>query len=66
LQVESCEVMEVAVKLIFNGSSPGTWMFVHGSFKMAKDIFAKVEFDEICVEYVYELCYSSTCNYLVG
>jgi hypothetical protein len=30
-------------------------MFMHGSFKMAKDIFAKVEFVEICVEYMYKL-----------
>jgi hypothetical protein len=29
-------------------------MFEHDSFKMANDIFAKVEFVEICVEYVYE------------
>jgi hypothetical protein len=33
-------------------------MFMHGSFKMAKDIFAKVEFVEICVKYVCEYCYN--------
>ena len=54
LQVESCEVKKVAAKLMINGSSPGTQMFVHGSFKMTNVIFAKVEIVEICVEYVYE------------
>jgi hypothetical protein len=39
---------------MINGSSLGTQMFVHDGFKMAKDIFAKVEFVEICVEYVSE------------
>jgi hypothetical protein len=28
---------------------------MHGGFKMAKDIFVKVEFVEIRVKYVYEL-----------
>ena len=54
MQVESCEVNRVAAKLMINGSSPGTQMFVHGSFKMAKVIFAKVKIVEICVEYMYE------------
>ena len=54
MQVESCEVKRVAVELMINGSSLGTQMFVHGSFKMTKVIFAKAEIVEICVEYVYE------------
>jgi hypothetical protein len=28
---------------------------MHGGFKMAKDIFVKVEFVEISVKYMYEL-----------
>ena len=52
--MESCEVKEVAAELMINGSSPGTQMFEHDSFKIAKVIFAKVEIVEIYVEYVYE------------
>jgi hypothetical protein len=52
--VESCEVKEVAVELMDNGSSPGTQISEHDNFKMAKIIFAKVEIVEICAEYVYE------------
>jgi hypothetical protein len=44
----------VAAELMVKVSSPGTQMFVHDDFKMTKDIFAKVEFVEICVEYVSE------------
>jgi hypothetical protein len=51
--VESCGVKGVAVELMINGSSPSTHIFVHGGFKMAKDIIAKVEFVKICVTYVY-------------
>ena len=53
LQVESCEVKGVAAELMINGSSPSIQRFVHDDFKMAKVIFAKVEFVEnmcrICV-----------------
>jgi hypothetical protein len=52
--VESHEVQRVAAELMINDSSPSTQMFERDSFKMAKDIFAKVEFVEICVKYVYE------------
>jgi hypothetical protein len=51
--MKSHEVKEVAIKLMINGSNPGTQMFVHDGLKIAKDIFAKVS-----VKYVYELCYS--------
>jgi hypothetical protein len=46
LQRDSCEVKEVAVEMMVNGSSPDTQMFMHGGFKMAKVIFAKVKFVE--------------------
>jgi hypothetical protein len=52
LQVELYEVKKEAAELIINGSSLGIQMFVHDNFKMAKVIFAKVEFIEICVECV--------------
>jgi hypothetical protein len=53
LQVELYEVKEVASRLIINDSSLRTLLFVRGSFKMTKDIFAKV-IVEICVKYVYK------------
>jgi hypothetical protein len=43
------------VGLMDNGSSSGTHVFVHGSFKIAKVIFVKVEI----VEYVSIMCTSS-------
>jgi hypothetical protein len=54
LQVESCAVKGLVVELMINGSSPGTQMFVHVSFKITKVIFAKVKIVVICGEYVYE------------
>jgi hypothetical protein len=57
--VKYCEVKGLDVELIINCSSPGTQRFVHGGFRMVKDIFAKAQFVEIrvdylCVEYLYE------------
>jgi hypothetical protein len=43
---------------MINGSSPSIHMSKHGSFKMVKVMFVKVEFVKICVKYVYESCYS--------
>jgi hypothetical protein len=54
LQVKLYEVKEEASKLIINDSSLGTLLFVRGSFKMTKDIFAKVKIIEIGVKYVYK------------
>jgi hypothetical protein len=44
LQTESREVKKVAAELMINGLSLTTQMFKHDGFKMAKDIFAKMEF----------------------
>jgi hypothetical protein len=52
LQVEPFKVKGVAAKLMINGSSSGTRMFMHGGFMMVKDIFTKVEF----VENICQIC----------
>jgi hypothetical protein len=52
--MKSREVKEVAIKLMINGSNPGTQMFVCSGFKIAKEIFTKVKFVAICVKYLYE------------
>jgi hypothetical protein len=52
--VDLCDGKEVAVELMINGSSLDTQMFVHVGSKIAMDIFAKVEFVEIFIEYVYD------------
>jgi hypothetical protein len=55
--VDSCDVKGVAVEVIINGSSLDTQMFVHVGSKIVKNIFTKVEFVEIFIE--WNMCTSS-------
>jgi hypothetical protein len=54
IQMELCQVKEVAPKLMINGSSQGTQIFVCSGFKITNEIFTRVKFVAICVKFLYE------------